>query len=92
MERVTEQVYGETQGDRLKMQIPIDISKTDIVNAIDEWIVGQNAERNRKLMYRRLIDGITYERLAEEFDLSVTQTKSIVYKCEKRIFKHIPGF
>ena len=74
------------------MQIPIDISKTDIVNAIEEWIVGQNAERNRKLMYRRLIDGITYERLAEEFDLSVTQTKSIVYKCEKRIFKHIPGF
>ena len=73
------------------MRIPDDISKTDIVNAIEEWLVGQNAERNRKLMYRRLIDGITFERLAEEFELSVTQAKTIVYKCEKRIFKHLPG-
>lgn len=73
------------------MRIPNDICKTDIVNAIDEWLVGQNAERNRKLMYRRLIDGVTFERLAEEFELSVTQTKTIVYKCGNRIFKHLPG-
>lgn len=74
------------------MEIPDNISKTDIVNAIDEYIIGANAERNRKIIYRRLIDGITFEPLAEEFDLSVRQTKTIVYQCEKRIFKHIPGF
>ena len=74
------------------MRIPDDVSRTDISNAIEEWIVGQNAERNRNLLRRRLIDGITYERLAEEFELSVTQVKTIVYRCEKRIFKHIPGF
>lgn len=74
------------------MQIPDEVSKTDIVNAINEWVVGANAERDRQILYRRLVDGITFERLAEEFDLSVRQTKSIVYKREKRIFKHIPGF
>ena len=28
------------------------------------------------------------ERLAEEFDLSVRHTKTIVYECEKKIFSH----
>ena len=74
------------------MVIPDNIGRSDITAAIDEWVVGEHGERNRKIMYRRLIDGITFERLAEEFDLSVTQTKAIVYKCEKRLFKHIPGF
>lgn len=35
--------------------------------------------------------GITYERLAEEFDLSVRCVKQIVYKGQEKIFKHIPG-
>lgn len=29
-----------------------------------------HSERDRKILRRRLIDGITYEKLAEEFDLS----------------------
>ena len=53
---------------------------------IDEYI---HSERNRKLLKRRYIDGITYERLAEEFDLSVRQTKAIVYQSEAAIFSHI---
>ena len=55
-------------------------------NLIDEWIF---SERNRNLAKRKLIDGITFEQLAEEFKLSVTRTKSIVYDvinvmCEKK--------
>ena len=53
---------------------------------IDEWILGRNAERDRKILRRRLFDGITYERLAEEFDLSVRQVKNIVYKGEDIVF------
>lgn len=64
-------------------------SRTEISNAIDEWIVGRNAERNRKLLKRRLIDGVLYEPLAEEFDLSVTQVKNIVYKCQEVLFRHL---
>ena len=67
----------------------VNLSRTDIENLIDEWIVGMHAERNRAIMKRRLIDGICYEPLAEEFDMSVRQIKNIVYKCEDKIFKHV---
>ena len=66
-----------------------DYSRTELEAAINEYIVGRNAERDRKVIYRRLIDGICYEPLAEEFDLSVRQIKRIVYKCEEIIFRHI---
>lgn len=64
-----------------------DLSTSDIGRLIDEWIF---SERDRLILKRRLIDGITFERLAEEFDLSVRNTKTIVYKGQARIFKHIP--
>lgn len=31
------------------------------------------------------------EKLAEEFDMSVRQVKTIVYKSEEKLFKHIRG-
>jgi hypothetical protein len=40
-------------------------------------------------MKRRLLDGICYEPLAEEFNLSVVQVKTIVYKNKEKILKHI---
>lgn len=58
-------------------------TNSEIIALIDERI---HNERNRKILKRRLIDGITYERLAEEFDLSVAQIKRIVYKGENLIF------
>lgn len=58
---------------------------------IYEWINGENAERNRRLVSRRLFDGITFERLAEEFELSPKQTRNIFHRCEQIIFKHILG-
>lgn len=65
-------------------------SRTEIENIIDEWIVCcSNAERNRRLMKRRYIDGLTFERLSEEFDLSVVQTKNIVYSMNKLLEGHI---
>jgi hypothetical protein len=65
-------------------------SRTEIENIIDEWIVCcSNAERNRRLMKRRYIDGLTFERLSEEFELSVVQTKNIVYSMRKLLEKHI---
>lgn len=62
------------------------VSNTDIARVIDEYI---HSERDRKIMKRRLIDGICYEPLADEFDLSVVGVRKIVYRCEKIIFKHL---
>jgi DNA-directed RNA polymerase specialized sigma24 family protein len=62
-----------------------DLKASEIEHLIDECVVGLNAERNRMILKRRLIDGIRYEPLAEEFDLSVRQVKKIVYRESKRI-------
>lgn len=67
----------------------IEHSRTEIEHAIDEWIVGRNAERNRAILKRRLIDGICYEPLAEEFDLSVRQIKNIVYRNQEKILRKL---
>lgn len=66
-----------------------DLSRTEIEFAIDEWIIGKNAERDRKVLRRRLIDGVTFERLAEEQELSVSQVKRIIWKNEEIIFRHL---
>ena len=66
-----------------------DYSRSEIEAAIDEWIVGKNAERNRAVLKRRLIDGITFESLAEEFDMSVRQIQNIVYKGQEAVFRHL---
>ena len=68
------------------MRPKLECSYEEIERLIDSWIL---SERNRNLMKRRLLDGIRFEKLAEEFDLSVRQTKNIVYKEQDVIFKHI---
>lgn len=64
----------------------MNLTKSEVERLIEDRIIGRNAERNRAIIRRRLIDGVTYERLAEEFDLSVRQVKNIVYRCEDRMF------
>lgn len=62
-----------------------DLSRTEIENLIDEWILNQ---RDREILKRRLIDHILFDDLSEEFDLSVRRIKTIVYKGQEKIFKH----
>ena len=68
--------------------IPDNLSKSQIDALIDEWIIGKNAERDRAIIRRRLFDGITFELIAFEFDMSVRQIKNIVYKGERKIYSH----
>ena len=63
-----------------------DYSNSRIIAVIDEYI---HSARDRGILKRRYVDGVCYERLAEEFDLSVRQVKNIVYKSENIIFKHL---
>lgn len=62
------------------------ITNSEIAHLIDEYI---HSERDRKILKRRLIDGICYEPLADEMDMSVRQIKNIVYKAEARLFNHL---
>ena len=62
------------------------LSRTQWNTLIDEWIFN---ERDRMILKRRLLDGIRFEPLAEEFDISVKQTKNIVYKNLHKLLKYL---
>ena len=53
------------------------IPNNQLIEIIENWI---KSERDRNLMKRRLIDGISLERLAEEFELSPKQAYRITNK------------
>lgn len=61
-------------------------TNSQISALIDEWI---HSERDRAILKRRLIDGICFEPLAEEFDLSTRHVRTIVYKAQEALFKHL---
>ena len=54
-------------------------------------IIGEHihSERDRKILERRLIDGVTFERLAEESEMSVSQVKRIIWKGSEIIFNKL---
>lgn len=62
------------------------LSRTEWENLIEQRIF---KERDRAILKRRLLDGVCFEPLAEEFDLSVQQTKNIVYKATEKLIKYI---
>ena len=61
------------------------LPRSELERLIDEWILN---EKYRPILKRRLLDGVTYDKLSEEFDMSVRQVKNIVYKAEDRLFNH----
>ena len=64
----------------------MEYTNSQISRLIDEYV---HSERNRAMLKRRLIDGVHFEALAEEFDLSVRHTKSIIYREQDKLFKHL---
>ena len=62
-------------------------SNSQICFIIDEYI---HNEKIRNILKRRYVDGVTFECLAEEFDMSVRQVKNIIYKNEIKVFSHLP--
>ncbi|MBQ7372370.1 MAG: hypothetical protein IJW67_10950 [Blautia sp.] len=64
----------------------LDLSVSEISALIDEWILN---EKHRAILKRRLCDHILFDNLAEEFDMSVRQTKRIVYKGQDKLFSKI---
>lgn len=67
--------------------IPVkEYTNSQISALIEEYI---HSERDRRLLKRRLIDGICYEPLAEEFDMSDRHVKRLVYRLQEQLFKHL---
>lgn len=66
------------------------MTNEEIRRVIDNYVRGRNAERNRAILKRRIIDGITLEKLAEEFDMSVSQIKEIIYRNRTALKDRLP--
>lgn len=66
--------------------IDFNLPRSEIEHLIDEWVF---SERDRAILKRRLLDGICFEPLAEEFDMSVRQIKAIVYKWQDKLLKRL---
>lgn len=64
----------------------MEYTNSQIREIIEEWI---HNKRDRELLYDRLVDGLTFERLAEKHDMSDKQVKRIVYKLQEQLFKHL---
>lgn len=62
------------------------LSNSEVCYLIDQWI---RNERDRAILKDRLINGMTYERLAEKHNMSVRQTKNIVYKATEKLVSRI---
>lgn len=62
----------------------IEYTNSQMERLIDEHI---HNERYRTILKRRLIDGVCFEPLAEECNLSVRQVKTIVYKSQEKLFR-----
>lgn len=65
------------------------ISNAELYEIINNWIKGRMAYRNKQIMVDRLIEGMTYEKIADKYELSVNQVKNIVYKNEYIVYRHI---
>ena len=64
----------------------MEYTNSQVREAIAEHI---HTERDRRILERRLVDGITIEKLAEEFVLSPRQIKNILYKNEAVLFSKL---
>ena len=64
----------------------IEYTNSSVARVIDEYI---HSERDRAIIKRRLIDGISIERLAEEFDRSPRAMQRKIAKLQSVVFLHM---
>ena len=71
---------------KTRLDIYDDCANSQIDAAINEWI---HSERDRRILHYKLVDGLTYERIAEIEDMSPRRIQNIVYASEDRLFRHL---
>ncbi|MBP0976461.1 MAG: hypothetical protein J6P20_10415 [Oscillospiraceae bacterium] len=59
------------------MKHNIDLPNSEIERRINEQI---HSERNRRILKMRLVDGMTYERIAEAVEMSPRYIRSLIRK------------
>jgi hypothetical protein len=70
----------------LKIPNEIDISRSEWERYIDEFIFN---EEHRSMLKRNLLDGRTYEQIAEQFDCSRDKVARLIPKLQDKLFRKI---
>lgn len=70
----------------MKSKLNDNLSRTQYENLIDEWIFN---ELHRHILKRCLLDGKTYEQIAEEVDMSTRHMARIIPQLKTQLFKHL---
>jgi hypothetical protein len=63
-----------------------DLSRSEWEDLIDEWIFD---ETHRAMLKRSLLDGRTYEQIAEQFDCSRDKVARLIPKLQDKLFRKI---
>lgn len=64
------------------MQQYITLTNSELAELISEHI---HSERDRQIMRMKLIDGLTYEKIAEKVEMSPRYVRSLVKKLTERL-------
>jgi DNA-directed RNA polymerase specialized sigma24 family protein len=64
----------------------IDLPRSAWEALVDEWIF---SEEHRAILKRNLLDGWTYEHIAEEFDCSRDKIARLIPRLQNQLFKKI---
>lgn len=70
----------------MKMHEVFDFPRSRWEYEIDQWIFN---EIHREMLKRNLLDGKTYEQIAEQLDMSSRQVARLIPKLQEQLFKHI---
>ena len=70
----------------MKSELYNSIPRSEWERLIDEWIFN---ELHRHIIKRCLLDGKTYEQIAEEVDMSSRHMARIIPELKKQLFKHL---
>lgn len=69
-----------------KIHYMIDLSRSEIAWLIEEYIF---VSRDREIAKARWIDGMTFDEIAEKFDMSPRHIKTIIRNSRERVLKHV---
>lgn len=64
----------------------MEYTNSQISELIAEHIHNQ---RDRMILLSRYVDGLTFEKLGEKYDLSTQRVKTIVYKAQRKLVEYL---
>ena len=65
----------------------------EYTNSLIKTLIAEHIHNSvdRKMVFERLVNGLTFEKIAEIAELDVKTVRKRIHKCENELFRHIPG-